>query len=58
MGYRCSGNVWIDNFDGTAESFIGFVLLFSDKKTTTLKNTALGAYSVHDFLLNVSARKF
>lgn len=56
MGFRDSSDVWIENIDVTAESLVGFVLLFSNKAVTILKNTALVAYYVHAILSNVSVQ--
>lgn len=56
MGFRDSCNVWIQNSNGRAEAFEGFIQLSSDHTATTLYSTVLVAYPEHAILLNVFAR--
>lgn len=53
-GYHNSGNVSVENGDGNAESFVGFIQIFSDKMATPHKNATLVVYTVCAILLHVS----
>lgn len=57
IGSYVSGFVWLETIDWIAESFVGFVQLFSDKTGTMLKSTVLVVYPEYSFLLNVSTRR-
>lgn len=51
-GSRGGNNVWIENFYGTVELFVGFVDFIFDKTAATLKSTTLIAVPVMPFLKN------
>lgn len=51
-----SGNLRIEIATGSAESFVSYIYLFSDRMWATLKSTALVACPVHVIILSVSTR--
>lgn len=57
MGSLDSGNVWIENSDGSAESVVSIIYLFPSKTSMALRSTLLAAYPVQQILLNVSSRR-
>lgn len=50
-----SGKVCIEISDGNAQSFVGVLLLLSDKWVRMLESTTLVAYTAHIIFLNLSA---
>lgn len=46
---------WIDDSDDTPPSHVGFVSIFPDKTTMSLKSTNLVAYPLHAIIRNCSA---
>lgn len=57
MGSCESGNMGIDNSDGSKELFVGFIQFFSNNTAKTLKCTMLVQYPVQCFLLTTSAKR-
>lgn len=57
LGSHDIRNVWIENSDEKAGSFLGFIQLFSDMMAITVKSAALETYIVYIIILKVSATK-
>lgn len=57
MGFLGIGKEWVENGDGNEDSYVRFVQVFSEKKATALKRTALVVCPVHIILLIFQARR-